>query len=243
MVRVKIMTEANNKVSKEYAIVTESLWRIYKHGSRQEVVALRGVNLNVEAGGFIALRGRSGSGKTTLLNCIGGLDRPTKGTVSMFGQDMSTLNDKQLTQLRRDRIGFIFQSFGLSPTLSAYENVELILRIAGLGRKERRQRALYCLELVGLKKWMNHRPDELSGGQQQRVAIARSLANRPSLILADEPTAELDSVTAREILSLFKRIVEEEQLTLLVSSHDTLVDDYVDEILTIRNGQIIQYDQ
>ncbi len=237
------MTEANNKVSKEYAIVTESLWRIYKHGSRQEVVALRGVNLNVEAGGFIALRGRSGSGKTTLLNCIGGLDRPTKGTVSMFGQDMSTLNDKQLTQLRRDRIGFIFQSFGLSPTLSAYENVELILRIAGLGRKERRQRALYCLELVGLKKWMNHRPDELSGGQQQRVAIARSLANRPSLILADEPTAELDSVTAREILSLFKRIVEEEQLTLLVSSHDTLVDDYVDEILTIRNGQIIQYDQ
>ena len=159
--------------------------------------------------------------------------------MSLFGQDISALKDKQLTRLRRDRIGFVFQSFGLSPTLSAYENVELILRIAGNGRKERRQRALYCLELVGLKKWMDHRPDELSGGQQQRVAIARSLANRPSLILADEPTAELDSKTAREILGLFKRIVEEEQLTLLVSSHDALVDDYVDEILTIRNGQII----
>ena len=237
------MAKTNREVTKEYAIVTESLWRTYKHGSRQEVVALRGVNLNVEAGGFIALKGRSGSGKTTLLNCIGGLDRPTKGIVSLFGQDISALKDKQLTQLRRDRIGFVFQSFGLSPTLSAYENVELILRIAGNGRKERRRRALYCLELVGLKKWMDHRPDELSGGQQQRVAIARSLANRPSLILADEPTAELDSKTAREILSLFKRIVEEEQLTLLVSSHDTLVNDYVDEILTIRNGQIIQLDQ
>ena len=159
--------------------------------------------------------------------------------MSLFGQDISALKDKQLTQLRRDRIGFVFQSFGLSPTLSAYENVELILRIAGNGRKERRRRAIYCLELVGLKKWMDHRPDELSGGQQQRVAIARSLANQPSLILADEPTAELDSKTAREILSFFKRIVEEEQLTLLVSSHDTLVDEYVDEILTIRNGQII----
>jgi putative ABC transport system ATP-binding protein len=239
MTKARMMAKANREVTKGYAIVTESLWRTYKHGSRQEVVALRGVNLNVEAGGFIALRGRSGSGKTTLLNCIGGLDRPTKGIVSLFGQDISALKDRQLTQLRRDRIGFVFQSFGLSPTLSAYENVELILRIAGNGRKERRRRAIYCLELVGLKKWMDHRPDELSGGQQQRVAIARSLANQPSLILADEPTAELDSKTAREILSFFKRIVEEEQLTLLVSSHDTLVDEYVDEILTIRNGQII----
>lgn len=237
------MAEANRDFSRKYAVVTESLWRIYKHGSRQEVVALRGVNLNVEAGRFIALKGRSGSGKTTLLNCIGGLDRPTKGIVSLFGHDISAIKDKQLTQLRRERIGFVFQSFGLLPTLSAYENVELILRIAGNGREEWRRRALYCLELVGLKKWMNHRPDELSGGQQQRVAIARALANRPSLVLADEPTAELDSRTAREILDLFKRIVEEEQLTLLISSHDALVNKYVDEILTIRGGQIIQFDQ
>lgn len=234
------MTEAPNKAGKEYAIITESLWRTYGRGSRQEVVALRGVNLKVETGRFIALKGRSGSGKTTLLNCIGGLDRPTKGTVFVFGQEISTLNDKQLTRLRRDRIGFIFQSFGLSPTLSAYENVELILRIAGLGREERQRRALYCLELVGLKKWKDHRPDELSGGQQQRVAVARSLANRPQLILADEPTAELDSKTADEILRLFRRIADEEQLTFLISSHDALVDGYVDEILEIKNGQIIQ---
>lgn len=234
------MTEKQDKAAIEHAIVTESLWRTYKRGSQQEVVALRGVSLTVGAGRFIALKGRSGSGKTTLLNCIGGLDQPTKGVVSIFGQDISKLKDKQLTQLRRDHIGFIFQSFGLSPTLSAFENVELILRIAGHGGKERRQRALYCLELVGLKKWIDHRPDELSGGQQQRVAVARSIANRPRLILADEPTAELDSITAREILGLFRQIVEEEQLTLLISSHDPLVDEFVDEILELKNGQIIQ---
>jgi ABC-type lipoprotein export system ATPase subunit len=236
------MTEMQNKVAIEDAIVTESLWRTYKSGSQQEVVALRGVSLNVGAGRFIALKGRSGSGKTTLLNCLGGLDRPTKGTVSIFGQDISKLKDKQLTQLRRDHIGFIFQSFGLSPTLSAFENVELILRIAGLGGKERRERASYCLELVGLTKWIDHRPDELSGGQQQRVAVARAIANRPRLILADEPTAELDSTTAREILRLFRRIVEEEQLTMLISSHDPLVDEFVDEILELKNGQIDQLD-
>lgn len=234
------MTEKQDKAAIEHAIVTESLWRTYKRGSQQEVVALRGVSLTVGAGRFIALKGRSGSGKTTLLNCIGGLDQPTKGVVSIFGQDISKLKDKQLTQLRRDHIGFIFQSFGLSPTLSAFENVELILRIAGHGGKERRQRALYCLELVGLKKWIDHRPDELSGGQQQRVAVARAIANRPRLILADEPTAELDSITAREILGLFRQIVEEEQLTLLISSHDPLVDEFVDEILELKNGQIIQ---
>lgn len=236
------MIKGRDMVSNGYAVVTEALSRTYKRGSRQEVVALREVNLNLKAERFIALKGRSGSGKTTLLNCIGGLDRPTSGTVSVFGHDLSTLNDKLLTQLRRDLIGFIFQSFGLSPTLSAYENVELKLRIAGFGREERHQRALYCLEQVGLKKWADHRPDELSGGQQQRVAVARSLANRPKLILADEPTAELDTMTAREILRLFQRIVKEEQLTFLISSHDALVDDYVDGILTLKDGQIVQPD-
>jgi len=150
------------------------------------------------------------------------------------------MNEKELTQWRRKEVGFIFQSFGLLPTLSAYENIELMLRIAQASRKEKKQRTIELLEMVGLAKWMHHRPFELSGGQQQRVAIARALANRPRLILADEPTGELDSTTAREILSLFRQIVEEEKITVLMSSHDPLVDGYVDEILPMKDGQIVR---
>lgn len=221
-----------------WVIEAEDLWRIYRSGTR-EVYALRGVNLQIPAGRFIALKGRSGSGKTTLLNCLGGLDRPDRGVVRIFGRDLSQLNEKELTQWRRKEVGFIFQSFGLLPTLSAYENIELMLRIAQASRKEKKQRTIELLEMVGLAKWMHHRPFELSGGQQQRVAIARALANRPRLILADEPTGELDSTTAREILSLFRQIVEEEKITVLMSSHDPLVDGYVDEILPMKDGQII----
>ena len=222
-------------------IETKEMWRVYKVGT-QEVPALRGVNLKVEPGRFVAVKGRSGSGKTTLLNCIGGLDRPTSGVVRVFGRDLAELNEKQLTQWRRERVGFIFQSFGLLPTLSAYENVELMLRIAGMHAQERRERALHCLDLVGLIQWALHRPYEMSGGQQQRVGIARALANSPQLILADEPTGELDSVTARETLALFRRIVEEEHVTLLIASHDALVDEYVDEVLQLKDGQIVQSD-
>ncbi len=217
----------------------EKLWRIYRQGSQQEVAALRGVDLNIAPGRFVALKGRSGSGKTTLLNCIGGLDSPTRGSVKVFGQNIATMSDKQLTRWRREQIGFVFQSFGLSPTFSAYENVELMLRIAGKGRQERRERSLYCLELVGLAKWAKHRPSELSGGQQQRVAIARALANQPRLILADEPTGELDSSTAREVLSLFQRIAKEESVTVLMVTHDALVDEYVEESLLLKGGQIV----
>lgn len=222
-----------------WVIEAEDLWRIYRTGTR-EVYALRGVNLQIPSGRFIALKGRSGSGKTTLLNCLGGLDRPDRGVVRIFGRDLSQLNEKELTQWRRKEVGFIFQSFGLLPTLSAYENIELMLRIAQASRKEKKQRTIELLEMVGLAKWMHHRPFELSGGQQQRVAIARALANRPRLILADEPTGELDSTTAREILSLFHQIVEEEKITVLMSSHDPLVDGYVDEILPMKDGQIIR---
>ncbi len=220
------------------AIQTENLWRKYKAGTEQEVAALRGINLEIKTGSLIALKGRSGSGKTTLLNILGGLDRPTEGLVKIFDQDIAKLNDKQITLWRREQLGFIFQSFGLTPTFSAYENVELMLRIAGKKAKERRERTDYCLDLVGLRKRKDHRPDELSGGQQQRVAIARALANRPKLILADEPTGELDSTTARVILGLFQQIVKEENLTLLMATHDALVDDYVDEILQLKDGQI-----
>jgi ABC-type lipoprotein export system ATPase subunit len=229
----KSKTASNGAVIK-----TENLWRTYKQGTEQEVAALRGVNLEIDPGNFIALKGRSGSGKTTLLNIIGGLDRPTDGIVRVFGEDISQLNDSQITIWRRERVGFIFQSFGLTPTFSAYENVELMLRIAGKRAKIRRERTNYCLDLVGLNKRKDHRPDELSGGQQQRVAIARSLANSPKLILADEPTGELDSTTAREILSLFQKIVHEEHISLLMASHDPLVEDYVDKVLELKDGQI-----
>jgi ABC-type lipoprotein export system ATPase subunit len=158
--------------------------------------------------------------------------------IRVNGIDPVTLDEEQLTCWRREHVGFIFQSFGLLPILSAYENVELMLRIAGMPRNLRKERALKCLDLVGLNKWMNHRSTELSGGQQQRVAIACALANAPRLILADEATGELDSETAREILSLFRTIVKEEKVTMLLASHDGLVDEYVDEILMLKDGCI-----
>ena len=218
-------------------VQTEDLWRVYRTAA-QEVPALRGVNLTVHSGRFVAVKGRSGSGKTTLLNCIGGLDHPTSGRVRVFGNDLAGLHGEPLTRWRREQVGFVFQSFGLLPTLSAYENVELMLRIAGARSTERRERALYCLELVGLRQWASHRPYEMSGGQQQRVGIARALANRPRLILADEPTGELDSTTARETLTLFRRIVEEERVTLVMATHDALVDEYADEVLQLQDGRI-----
>lgn len=222
----------------DYLIDVQDVYRVYRRG-HQEVQALRGIQLQLESGCFVALKGRSGSGKTTLLNILGGLDRPTSGTVQIFGRDLSALSDDELTRWRRERLGFVFQSFGLLPTLSAYENVELMLRLIGVGSRERRERTLHCLHIVGLGKRVHHRPYELSGGQQQRVAIARALANQPRLILADEPTGELDSLTAEEILTLFQRIVAEEGLTLLMTSHDALVDEYVDRVLHLKDGQIV----
>ena len=220
-----------------YVVETEDLCRVYKVGAR-EVPALRGVSLNIEAGTFVAVKGRSGSGKTTLLNCIGGLDRPTSGVVRVFGRDLSEMNDEKITRWRREQVGFVFQTFGLLPTLSAYENVELMLRIKGARAGERRDRTMYCLDIVGLSQWARHRPYELSGGQQQRVAIARALANSPKLILADEPTGELDSTTAREILRLFRTVVDDEHVSFLMVSHDPLVDGYVDGVLYLEDGQI-----
>jgi putative ABC transport system ATP-binding protein len=221
----------------KYIIQTQGLQREFKIGVRI-VQALRGVDLNVMPERFVALKGRSGSGKTTLLNCIGGLDRPTSGTVRVFGRNLAELGEDELAMWRRHELGFVFQSFGLLPTLSAYENVDLMLRLIDVPSKERRERTLECIEQVGLKKWIHHRPHEMSGGQQQRVGIARALANHPRLLLADEPTGELDSTTSREILKLFRQIVEDEHITLLMSSHDPLVDKYVDEIVLLEDGQI-----
>ena len=227
-------------MSEEASIIEAfDLRRIYKLGYR-EVHALRGVDLRLQSGQFIGLKGRSGSGKTTLLNCLGGLDRPTSGRVECLGQDIMKMDDKMLTNWRRKQVGFVFQSFGLIPTLSAYENVELMMRIAGVPGRERNARTVTVLGLVGLTKWIHHRPYELSGGQQQRVAIARALANKPRLLLADEPTGELDSTTGREILTFFREVVDQEKLTLLISSHDPIVDGFVDSILQLNDGQIVE---
>ncbi len=224
------------------AIETTDLWRIYPSrtsaGETSGIPALRGVNLDVEPGLFVALKGRSGSGKTTLLNCLAGLDRPTSGSVHVLGHDLTRMSDQELTVWRREQIGLVFQSFGLLPTLSAYENVELLLRIKGDEYDTRHRRALECLEIVGLSRWRDHRPYEMSGGQQQRVAIARALANRAQLILADEPTGELDSKTTRELLAFFRQLVEGQHITMLMVSHDPLVDPYVHRVLTLKDGVI-----
>ncbi|MDY6877509.1 MAG: ABC transporter ATP-binding protein [Chloroflexota bacterium] len=222
---------------KEPVVRVVGLTRVYQADGR-EVEALRGVDLTVPAGHFVAVRGRSGSGKTTLLNCIGGLDRPTSGKVYLRGQPLASLSEAELTFLRRERLGFVFQSFALLPTFSAYENVELPLRIQGLGRAERRERTLRGLTVVGLRRWANHRPYEMSGGQQQRVVIARALVTRPDLILADEPTGELDSETGRRIMALLQRIVERERITLVMATHDPLVLEYASLLYELRDGQI-----
>ncbi len=229
-------------MSNNNVIETKNLTRTYKLGD-QEVHALRGVNLEIGSGQFVALKGRSGSGKTTLLNCIGGLDKPSSGSVSIFGEEIGGWNENKLTAWRRQQVGFIFQSLGLLPALSAYENVELILRMNKVKSKERHQTTIDCLELVGLTKWIDHRPYELSGGQQQRVAIARALANRPKLIIADEPTGDLDSKTGREVLSLFRKIIREQNITMLMATHDSLVVDYVDQIMHLQDGQILQIER
>ena len=233
------MSESNSSqvANREFIIQTRSLERDYAIGDRT-IHALRGVDLNILPERIAALKGRSGSGKTTLLNCIGGLDRPSAGSVHVFGSNLSELGEDELALWRRYELGFVFQSFGLLPTLSAYENVDLMLRLIEVPSVERRQRTLECLALVGLTKWMHHRPHEMSGGQQQRVGIARALANHPRLLLADEPTGELDSNTSREILQLFRDIVEVEHITVLMTSHDPLVDKYADEIVLMKDGQI-----
>jgi ABC-type lipoprotein export system ATPase subunit len=217
-------------------VQVEQVTRVY-HVGRTEIPALRGVTLEIPSGVFAVLRGRSGSGKTTLLNLVGGLDRPTSGEITVFDQGLSGLSDRRLTHLRRQRIGFVFQSFALIPTFSAYENVELMLRIAGVWR-DRREQTTRSLEIVGLSPWADHRPWELSGGQQQRVAIARALVTRPGLILADEPTGELDSATGRQILTLFRFIVAREGVTILMASHDPVVEEYADLIFELADGQI-----
>ena len=218
-------------------IQARGLRRTFRVGPT-EVHAVDGVDLEVARGEFAVLRGRSGSGKTTLLNLLGGLDRPTAGEVLLNGRPLSTLGDDEMTALRRRDIGFVFQSFALLPTFSAFENVDLPLRIARVGAAEREARARRCLELVGLANRADHRPDEMSGGQQQRVAIARALAGSPALMLADEPTGELDSHSGEQVLELFLRIARDDGVTVVMASHDPMVDDFATVVYEMSDGRI-----
>jgi putative ABC transport system ATP-binding protein len=203
------------------------------------VHALRGVSFALPTGQLVALRGRSGSGKTTLLNIVGGLDRPTTGTVHVAGLEVSAMSEREQMLLRRRTVAFIFQSFGLIPMLSAAENVGIPLRIGAVAARDREQRVELMLGIVGLADHARQRPAELSGGQQQRVAIARALAGRPELLIADEPTGQLDSETGRQIMRLLRTVVRSEGITALVATHDPALIDVADDVLFLEDGMLV----
>jgi ABC-type lipoprotein export system ATPase subunit len=219
-------------------VTVSNVSRQFRLGA-EEVCAVRDVSLTVEPGEFLALIGRSGSGKTTLLNLIAGLDRPTSGEVALDGRRIDRMSERELTGLRRKELGFVFQSFGLLPLLSAAENVELPLRIAGVGPGERARRAREALQAVGLARRAGHRPYELSGGEQQRVAIARAIATNPRLILADEPTGELDSTTARAIFDLLRGIARDRDITVVSCTHDRIVMELADRVEELEDGRLL----
>jgi len=221
----------------EYVVVAEDLHKYYQ--LRGEVVkALRGVNLKVKYGEYISILGPSGSGKTTLFNMIGGLDKPTQGRVILDGRDLASLNPRQLAWVRCHRIGYIFQTFNLIPVLTALDNVMVPMIFAGMPRREREEKAKKLLERVGLGERLYHRPTELSGGQQQRVAIARALANDPAIILADEPTGNLDLQTGLRIVQLLKELNVERGVTVISATHDLKMIDVSDRIVWIRDGAV-----
>lgn len=219
-------------------IKIENLAKIYNAGEN-EVRALDGVNLNIEAGEFTAIVGPSGSGKTTLLNMLGGLDKPTSGSIVIKDIDVTKLNDNQLINFRRDHVGFVFQAYNLIPVLTAKENVAFVMDLQGVPTKESTKRALDLLEAVGLKERANERPSKLSGGQQQRVAVARALAAKPQFILADEPTANLDSKSAETLLDIMEKLNQEEGITFLFSTHDPRVMQRARRVVTLEDGKII----
>lgn len=218
-------------------VVAEHLTRVFKRG-RSEVVALRDVSLTVEPGELVALVGRSGSGKTTLLNLLGGLDHPDEGHVVIDGQKLSELDEGGRLRLRRERIGFIFQSFGLLPFLSAEENVAVPLRLLKTRSAERDARVAEVLNRVGLSDHVRQRPAEMSGGQQQRVAIARALAASPQLLLADEPTGQLDSETGQSVIALLRDLVHESGSAALVATHDPALVSFADRVVRLRDGEL-----
>jgi len=218
-------------------IATEDLWKTYDMGSEQQVQALRGVNLRIERNEYVAIMGPSGSGKSTLMNLIGCLDSPSQGRYWLNSQLVSELDDDELARIRNKEIGFVFQTFNLLPRASALHNVELPLIYAGIPPHERIERAKGSLEAVGMGSRMNHKPNELSGGQRQRVAIARALVNNPAIILADEPTGNLDSQTGDEIMALFDRLHSQGNTIVLVT-HEHDISEYAHRVVYIKDGQV-----
>ncbi len=220
-------------------VESRNLTKIYKMGAA-EVRALQGIDLVVERGEFLSVMGRSGSGKSTLLNLLGCLDRPTEGIIYLDGLEVTSLPKRRLPRIRREKVGFVFQQFNLLPSLTALENVMLPLRYSGVGKREGRRRAQALLEEVGLGDRMTHRPTEMSGGEQQRVAVARALINNPAIVLADEPTGELDTHTAGEIIGLLHELNERDGQTFIIVTHDPLVAESTDRTIYLQDGMIVR---
>ena len=220
-------------------VESRNLTKIYKMGAA-EVRALQGIDLVVERGEFLSVMGRSGSGKSTLLNLLGCLDRPTEGIIYLDGLEVTSLPKRRLPRIRREKVGFVFQQFNLLPSLTALENVMLPLRYSGVSKREGRRRAQALLEEVGLGDRMTHRPTEMSGGEQQRVAVARALINNPAIVLADEPTGELDTHTAGEIIGLLHELNERDGQTFVIVTHDPLVAESTDRTIYLQDGMIVR---
>lgn len=223
---------------KEELFRTEGLSRSFSSAAG-EVHALRNVSLSIPAHGLTILNGKSGSGKTTLINLLGGLDRPTSGKVFFEGQELSALSERARDKIRCTRIGFVFQSVALISFMTALENVEFGLRVAGCPAAGRRERALECLEQVGLSKRANHLPQEMSGGEQQRVAIARAIAHRPGAVIADEPTAQLDSTMGLQVMAVFKKLIESQGTTVILTTHDPDLLEIADRVFTLKDGMLV----
>ena len=217
----------------------ENVWKVYEEG-KVKTLALQGVSLKIKEKESVAIMGPSGSGKSTLLHLIGCLDKPTKGKIWIEGKEVSKLNENELAEIRRNKIGFVFQFFYLIPTLTALENVVLPMVFKGVKKEKREKRAKELLKLVGLEKRMHHKPSELSGGERQRVAIARALANEPKILLADEPTGNLDSKSGALVMKILKKLNKEKGVTLVIVTHDKKIASYADRIIYLKDGKIIK---
>lgn len=228
-----VQTDDNSQM----LVSVSGLHKVFRNAGR-DVHVLKGIDLSLRAGHLMMLKGRSGSGKTTLMNIIGGLDTPSEGDIIFNGQPLHKLSDKQRTRIRKTKIGFIFQAFALHPLLSAWENVELSLRMGNIPSVQWTDRIGHCLEQVGMAQRAHHRPYELSGGEQQRIAIAKAVAPRPKLLLADEPTAELDSKMSKRILKLFQNLREEEGMTICMTTHDQSILEVADDVYEMVDGRL-----